>query len=124
MLYRINKLFLKIATSFKLILIKILFLSILFFYGESAFSKVNNLERNLAFKYCDSLERNLFEGLNNERILKYKYFFSSFNVEEINEDIKKLSNFASEVDSICSYKLSNEELEDIKEELKDYLFNK
>ncbi len=119
MFNEINKFFLKIAYPFKLILIKIFFFSILFFNSESAFSKVTNFERNLALKYCDSLERNLFKGLDNEKILKYKYFFSSLDVEEI----KSFSNFAFEVKSICSYKLSNEEIEDIKFELKNYLSN-
>tara|TARA_B100000900_G_C20090899_1_gene517955 strand:+ start:207 stop:569 length:363 start_codon:yes stop_codon:yes gene_type:complete len=119
MFNEINKFFLKKAYPFKLILIKILFFSILFFNSESAFSKVNNFERNLALKYCDSLERNLFKGLDNEKTLKYKYFFSSLNVEEI----KSFSNFAFEVKSICSYKLSNEEIEDIKSELNNYLSN-
>ena len=121
MFFKIIKLFLNIKSPFKLILIKILFLSILFFYSESAFSKVTNYERNLAYKYCDQLERNLFKGLDNERILKYKYFFSSINVDDINEEIKSLSNFASEVENICSYKLSHEEIGEIKKELKNYL---
>ena len=121
MFYKINKLFLKIASSFKYIIIKLLFFSILFFYGESAFSKVTNSERNLAYKYCDSLERNLFTGLDNERILKYKYFFSSINAEEIDMNFKSLSSFSSEVEDICSYKLSYEEVEDIKKELGNFL---
>tara|TARA_Y100001978_G_C23523741_1_gene351540 strand:+ start:260 stop:637 length:378 start_codon:yes stop_codon:yes gene_type:complete len=123
MFYKINKILLKISSPFKLILLKILFFSILFFYSETAFSKVTNIERNLAYKYCDSLEKNLFNGLENERILKYKYLFSSINVEEINEEIKSLDNFGLEVDTICSYKLSNEEIENIKKELKIFLSN-
>ena len=121
MFYKINKFFLKIVSPFKLILIKIIFFSILFLLSDSAFSKVNNFERNLAYKYCDSLERNLFKGLDNERILKYKYFFSSINEQEINEEIRSLKSFGSEVETICSYKLSYEEIEDIKIELRKYL---
>tara|TARA_Y100000589_G_C26652671_1_gene426643 strand:+ start:54 stop:416 length:363 start_codon:yes stop_codon:yes gene_type:complete len=120
MLYKINKLFIERSSQFKLIILKILFLSILFFYSKPAFSEVTNLERNLAFKYCDSLEKNMFKGLDNERILRYKYFFSSINLEEI----RSLSNFPLEVENICSYKLSNEEIEDIKEGLRIYLSNK
>ena len=123
MFYKINKLFIKIAFPFKLILINIFFFSILFFYSESSFSKVANFEMNLAYKYCDSLERNLFKGLDNEKILKYKYLFSSINLEEINEETKSLNDFASEVNTICSYKLSSEELENIKDDLKIYLSN-
>ena len=115
--YKIHKLFLKILSPFKLILIEILFLSILFFNCETAFSKVINFERNLAYKYCDSLERNLFKGLDNEKILKYEYLFNSIKVEEI----KSIQKFASEVENICSYNLSNEEQEKIKKEIKNYL---
>tara|TARA_Y100001978_G_scaffold144984_1_gene130006 strand:- start:14 stop:388 length:375 start_codon:yes stop_codon:yes gene_type:complete len=124
MAYKIYKLFLKIASSFQLIFINIVFISILFLYSQSAYSKVTNLERNLAYRYCDSIEKNLFKGLDNERILKYEYFFSPFNDKELNEELKSLSNFTLEVNSICSYKLSNEEIEDIKEELTSYLSNK
>ena len=123
MFYRINKLFLKIASLFKLILIKIFFLTILFFYSESAFAYVTNFEKNLAYKYCDSLERNLFKGLDNEKILKYKYLFSSIKIEENDKGIKSLTNFTSEVENICSYKLSNEEIEEFKDWLTSYLSN-
>ena len=121
MFYKINNLFLKISFPFKLVVIKISFFSILLFFSESAFSKVTNFERNLAYKYCDSVERNLFKGLDNERILKYKYFFSSINTEDISEEIKNLSVFASEVETICSHKLSYEEIEGFKNELEIYL---
>ena len=121
MFYRMNKLFLKKTSPFKLIVIKILFFSILFLYSESAFSKVTNLERNLAYKYCDSIEKNLFKGLDNEKILKYKYFFSSINVDEINDEIKSLNNFAEEVENICSYKLSDKQRANIRNELEIYL---
>ena len=119
MVYKFNKLFLKIESSLKLILIIILFTHILFLYNEPVLSKDTKIERNLAYKYCNSVERNLFKGLDNERILKYKYFFNSVNVEEI----KSLSIFASEVENICSYKISDEEIEDFKEELGSYLSN-
>ena len=120
---KIYKLFLRKAYSFELIFINIVFISILFFYSESAFAKVGNIEKNLAYKYCDSIEKNLFKGLDNEKILKYKYFFSSINEEEIKRELKNLNNFAPEVESICSYKLSIEEIEDIKKDLRSYLSN-
>ena len=31
----------------------------------------------LAIKYCDSLKKNLFKGLDKEETLKYEYFFLS-----------------------------------------------
>ena len=113
MAYKTYKLFLKIVSSLELILIIIVFVSILFLFSESAFSKVTSIEKNLAYKYCDSLEKNLFKGLDNEKILKYEYFFNSINIEAIKGDLEKLSNFPTEVEVICSYKLSNEEKNDI-----------
>ena len=121
MFYWINKLFLEKTSPFKLIVIKILFLSILFLYSESVFSMVTSLERNLAYKYCDSIEKNLFKGLDNEKILKYKYFFNSINVDEINDEIKSLNNFAKEVENICTYKLSDKQKAEIRNELEIYL---
>tara|TARA_B100000900_G_scaffold141742_1_gene120099 strand:- start:804 stop:1178 length:375 start_codon:yes stop_codon:yes gene_type:complete len=120
MAYKIYKLFLKILSSLELILIIIVFVSILFLFSESAFSKVTSIEKNLAYKYCDSLEKNLFKGLDNEKILKYEYFFNSINIEAINGDLEKLSNFPTEVEIICSYKLSNEEKNDIKNLYKEF----
>ena len=34
-------------------------------------------KNQFAHKYCDSLKKNLFKGLDKESILKYEYFFSS-----------------------------------------------
>ena len=120
MAYKIYKLFLKIVSSLELILIIIVFVSILFLFSESAFSKVTSIEKNLAYKYCDSLEKNLFKGLDNEKILKYEYFFNSINIEAIRGDLEKLRNFPTEVEVICSYKLSNEEKNDIKNLYKEF----
>ena len=124
MVYKIYKLFLKIVSSFKL-LINIIFVSTLFLYGESASSNVTNIENYLAYKYCDSLEKNLFKGLDNERILKYEYFFNSINFKAINEELEKSGDFATDVETICSYKLSINEKEDINKLIKKfYLSNK
>ena len=123
MVYKIYKLFLKIASSFQLIFINIVFISILFLYSKSAYSKITNLERNLAYRYCDSIEKNLFKGLDNERILKYEYFFSDIKKQEIYEIEKSTSSFYSEIEDICSYKLKNEEKQDIENLLKEFLSN-
>ena len=125
MVYKIYKLFLKIVSSFKLILLNIIFVSTLFLYGESAFSNVTNIENYLAYKYCDSLEKNLFKGLDNERILKYEYFFDSVNFKALNEELEKTGNFSKDVETICSYKLSIDEKEDMNKLIKKfYLSNK
>ena len=101
----------------------ILFMAILILFSIPVFSNDINTERNLAYKYCKSIESNMFKGLDDERILKYEYFFNSFNEEKTNEVEELLDNFTSEVENICSYKLNSEEQEDFRKELKKYLTN-
>ena len=123
MVLKIYKLFLNVASLYKLIVINILFITIILLFSESAFSKDTSLERNLANKYCKSIESSMFKGLDNERILKNEYFFNSINKEAINDETK-MSNFTSDVEDICSYKLKVEEKDDFIKELKKYLSNK
>ena len=124
MVYKTYKLFLKIVTSLELMVMSILFVSIIFLYSDSAFSEVTNIERNLAYNYCDSIEQNLFKGLDNEKILKKEYLLNSINREKINEKLRELKNFSREVENICSYKLSIKEEENIKEMLERFFSNK
>ena len=121
MVFKINKLFLKIASLYKFIVMNILFISILILFSIPVFSNDTNTERNLAYKYCKSIESNMFKGLDDERILKYEYFFNSVNEENTNEVAELLNNFTTEVENFCSYKLNNEEKEDFRKELKKYL---
>ncbi len=121
MFHKINKLFKKIFSSFISILLKLLLVSILFLKSESTLSKVTNIERDLAYKYCDSLEKNLFKGLDNEIILKYEYFFSSINSEVLNESGDNISNFASEVETFCSYKINDAELHEMRQLLNKFI---
>ena len=123
MIFEINNLFLKIVSLYKFIFMNILFIAMLILFNIPAFSNNINTERNLAYKYCKSLESNMFKGLDNERILKYEYFFNSFNEEKTNEVEELLNNFTSEVENICSYKLNSEEKEDFRKVLKRYVFN-
>tara|TARA_Y100000589_G_scaffold183126_1_gene173478 strand:- start:96 stop:470 length:375 start_codon:yes stop_codon:yes gene_type:complete len=121
MVFKINKLFLKLASLYKFIVINILFIAIIILFTLPAFSDDKNTERILAYKYCKTIESNMFKGLDDERILKYEYFFNSVNKLNINEGAKILNNFTAEVENICSYKLNNEEKEDFQIELKKYL---
>ena len=123
MVFKVNILFLKIASLYKFIVINILFIAILILYSLPAFSNETNTESNLAYKYCKSIESNMFKGLDDERILKYEYFFNSVNKENTNEVGELLNNFTSEVENICSHKLSSEEKEDFRKELKKYVSN-
>ena len=123
MVFKINKLFLKIASLYKFIVMNILFISILILFSIPVFSNDSNMQRNLAYKYCKSIESNMFKGLDDERILKYEYFFNSVNKENINKVSEILEIFTSEVENICSYKLKSEEKEDFRKDLKKYLSN-
>ena len=121
MVFKINKILLKIASLYKFMVMNILFIAILCQFSEPVFSNDINIERNLAYKYCRSIESNMFKGLENERILKYEYFFSTINKEAANGYTEILKNFFSEVEKVCSYKLNSKEEEDFRKELKKYI---
>ena len=74
----------------------------------------------LAKKYCDSLEKNLFKGLDNESTLKYEYFFSSIPDNYIKDKNKFLEIFKSDVKSICSYNFSKSNEKEFKSFLNNY----
>ena len=74
----------------------------------------------LAKKYCDSLEKNLFKGLDKESILKYEYFFSSIPSNYIKDENKFLEIFKSDVKSICSYDFSKSNEKEFKSFLNNY----
>tara|TARA_Y100000589_G_scaffold269358_1_gene261345 strand:- start:69 stop:443 length:375 start_codon:yes stop_codon:yes gene_type:complete len=123
MIFKINKLFLEISSLCKFIVMKMLFIAILILFSMPVFSNDTNTERSLAYKYCKSVESNMFRGLDDERILKYEYFFNSVKKENINEVEEILNNFILEVEKSCSYKLNSEEIEDFQVELNKYLNN-
>ena len=74
----------------------------------------------LAIKYCDSLKKNLFKGLDKEATLKYEYFFSSIPDNYIKDKNKFLEIFISDVKSICSYNFSKSNEKEFKSFLKNY----
>ncbi len=74
----------------------------------------------LAIKYCDSLKKNLFTGLDKEATLKYEYFFSSIPDNFINEKNEFLEIFKSDLEKICSYKISKSNEKEFKSFLKNY----
>ena len=75
---------------------------------------------HLAKKYCDSLEKNLFKGLDKESTLKYEYFFSAMPDDFIKDENKFLEIFKSDVKSICSYDISQSNEKEFKSFLKNY----
>ena len=74
----------------------------------------------LAIKYCDSLKKNLFKGLDKEETLKYEYFFSSLPYDSIKDENKFLTIFKSDVKSICSYDFSKSNEKEFKSFLNNY----
>ena len=74
----------------------------------------------LAIKYCDSLKKNLFKGLDKETTLKYEYFFSSLPYNSIKDEKDFLKNFKSNVKSICSYEVSESNEKEFESFLKNY----
>ena len=74
----------------------------------------------LAIKYCDSLKKNLFTGLDKEATLKYEYFFSSIPDNFIKDKNQFLEIFKSDVEKICSYKISKSNEKEFKSFLKNY----
>ena len=84
--------------------------------------KIDN--NQLAIKYCDSLKKNIFKGLDKESILKYEYFFSSIPDDFINDENKFLEIFKSDVKSICLYEVSESNEKEFKSFLKNYFKTK
>ena len=121
MVFIIKKLYLKISSLYKFIVTNILLIGIFNLSSVPVFSNDINTEINLAYKYCKSIESNMFKGLDDERILKYEYFFNSIKKEDPNEVEEILNNFTSEVKSICSYNLNDDEIGDFRKELMKYL---
>ena len=76
---------------------------------------------HLAKKYCDSLEKNLFKGLDKESTLKYEYFFSAIPEDFIKDENKFLEIFKFDVKSICSYDITQSNEKEFKSFLKNYL---
>ena len=78
----------------------------------------------LAEKYCDSLGKILFTGLDNESTLKYEYFFSAIPENSIKDQNKFLKEFKSDVQYICSYEISKSNEKELNLYLKNYFKTK
>jgi len=88
-------------------------------FGE-IYTEEKIANNHLAKKYCDSLDKNLFKGLDKESTLKYEYFFSSIPDDSIKDENKFLTIFKSDVKSICSYDFSESSEKELKSFLKIY----
>ena len=82
---------------------------------------VNSPEEQLANKYCDAINKKIFNGLNKEASLKYEYYFSS--LKKISRKDHKLffSDFKLKVMKKCSYKLNKMDEKEFTNYIKKYL---
>ena len=110
-----------VLISFFLIgfIVKINLINVLPIFGE-IYTEKKIANNQLAQKYCDSLEKNLFKGLDKESTLKYEYFFSSIPDNYIKDENKFLEIFKSYVKSICSYEISKSYEKEFKSFLDNY----
>ena len=98
---------------------KINLISNMTFIGD-IYLEDKTVHNQLAEKYCDSLKKNLFKGLDKESILKYEYFFSSIPDDLIKDENKFLEIFKSDVKSTCEYEVSESNEQEFKSFLKNY----
>ena len=114
-----------VLISFFLIgfIVKINLINVLPIFGE-IYTEKKIANNYLANKYCDSLEKNLFKGLDRESTLKYEYFFSTIPENYIKEENKFLEIFKSDVKSICSYDFSKSNEKEFKSFLENYFKTK
>ena len=110
-----------VLISFFLIgfIVKINLINVMPIFGE-IYTEKKIANNHLAKKYCDSLEKNLFKGLDKESTLKYEYFFSSIPDNYIKDENKFLEIFKSDVKSICSYDISKSNEKEFKSFLDNY----
>ena len=93
-----------------------LMISILIFLHNSKINFSNDLNKNinylnspeeeLATKYCDAINKKIFNGLNKEASLKYEYYFSSLKKVSNKDDKPFFKEFKLKVMKKCSYELT------------------
>ena len=83
-----------------------------------------NIEKKLANKYCQSIEKKLFEGLDAEFTLKYEYFFSSISKDSIKNVDRLMQSFISQVNLVCSYKLTRRDINEFNKYFKKFYSDK
>ena len=105
------------------LVINFIFLKTLTIYAIT-YPQEDITSNQLAEKYCDSLGKNLFTGLDNESTLKYEYFFSAIPENSIKDQNKFLKEFKSDVKFICSYEISKSNEKELNLYLKNYFKTK
>ena len=86
---------------------------------------INNLktpEEELATKYCDAINKNIFNGLNKEESLKYEYYFSSLKKVSRKDHKLFFKDFKLLVMKKCSYKLTEVDDKEFTNFIKKFLY--
>jgi len=81
-------------------------------FSKELYKNINNFtspEEELAIKYCDAINKKIFNGLNKENLLKYEYYFSNLNIPNKKEPEKFFENFKLKLKEKCSYVLTYKE---------------
>ena len=81
----------------------------------------NAPEEELAIKYCDAINKKIFNGLNKEASLKYEYYFSSLKNKNYKDDEMFLKEFRLNVIKNCSYKLTQTDIKEFSSFIKKFL---
>ena len=82
---------------------------------------LNSPEEELATKYCDAINKKIFNGLNKEASLKYEYYFSS--LKKVSKKDHKLffKDFKVKVMKKCSNKLTEADEKEFTKFIKKFL---
>ena len=100
--------------SLKIVLFLLILIFIFISTSKIAFSKelknniqkINSPEEELAIKFCDAINKNLFNGLNKETSLKYEYYFSSLRIQSRMDPEIFFKDFRLNVKRNCNYILT------------------
>ena len=88
---------------------------------DNNINNINSPEEELAIKYCDAINKNMFSGLNKEALLKYEYFFSSLNIKNVQNPENFFINFKFNVKENCFYRLTEADKEEFLPYIKKFM---
>ena len=81
----------------------------------------NKPEEELAIKYCDAINKNIFNGLDKEVLLKYEYYFSS--LKNLNFTVPEVffKDFRLKFEKNFSYRLSETDQKELLSLIKRFI---
>ena len=82
---------------------------------------LNSPEEELATKYCDAINKKIFNGLNKESSLKYEYYFSPLKKVSKKDNKLFFKDFKLNVMKKCSYNLTEVDEIEFKKFIKKFL---